>query len=122
MTSVTADQVSNLILRQQGDGKAKYFLPQIPQDPFSFFALLFIRETISSDGTILWAMVPAGRTLILRIPRMQTANFLIKVVISRNRTDHSVFNRSTSEAEEEEREISRSRSYLRQVVDVRPHS
>lgn len=62
--------------------------------------------------------MPAGRTLILRIPGMQTANFLIKVVISRNRTDYSVFNRSTSEMEERGVGNFSHRSYLRRVVET----
>jgi len=58
-------------------------------------------------------MVSVRRYLILQIPRMQAANFLIKIVISKNRKDHSVFNRSTSEVKE--RSMRFLTSYLRQV-------
>jgi len=55
----------------------------------------------------------------LQIPRMQAANFLIKVVISENRKGYSVFNRSTSEMKE--RSMRFLTSYLQQVKNVRSH-
>lgn len=61
-------------------------------------------------------MVSVERYLILQILRMQAVNFLIKVVISKNRKDHSVFNRSTLEGGVRDFLL---RWYLRQVKDVR---